>query len=206
MRHSRFDRAGIASFSSAWRRAAWAAACRSMFCRYRPTKSTGSSISGGKPPSRTAVAMISRANGNNSRGHSIMTSGCRFSLRHVHDAEHAGIGELEAEHHLAAVFGLALDRQRHLVLVLGDVVGADIDLDVDRRLLLLRRQRGGRVRILERQVLGVLRQHVELGRGLPRGAPLPLVMKLSPEVASGDRFRLNSLEVAEMPCRGEWLS
>ena len=26
------------------------------------------------------VAMISRANGNNSRGHSIMTSGCRFSF------------------------------------------------------------------------------------------------------------------------------
>ena len=57
-----------------------AAACRSMFWRYRPTKSTGSSISGGKPPSRTEVAMISRANGNNSRGHSIMTSGCRFSF------------------------------------------------------------------------------------------------------------------------------
>ena len=57
-----------------------AAACCSMFCRYRPTKSTGSSINGGKPPSRTEVAMISRANGNNSRGHSIMISGWRFSF------------------------------------------------------------------------------------------------------------------------------
>ena len=66
--------------SSAWPAPPWAAACRSMFWRYRPTKSTGSSIKGGKPPSRTAVAMISRANGNNSRGHSIMTSGCRFSF------------------------------------------------------------------------------------------------------------------------------
>ena len=28
------------------------ACCRSMFCRYKPTKSTGSSISGGKPPAR----------------------------------------------------------------------------------------------------------------------------------------------------------
>src|SRR5881227_3925063 len=45
----------------------------------RPTKSIGSIRSGGKPPSRTAVAMISRANGNNSRGHSIITSGWTFS-------------------------------------------------------------------------------------------------------------------------------
>ena len=87
-------------------------------------------------------------------------------LRHVDDAEHAGIGELEAEHHLAGVFSLALDRKRHFELVFREIVGGNIDLDVDRRLLLLRRQRGGRVRILERQVLGVLRQHVELGRGL----------------------------------------
>ena len=86
-------------------------------------------------------------------------------LRHVQDAEYPGIGEVEAEHHLAGVFRLALDRQRHFVLVFGDVVGADVDLDVDRRLLLLRRQRTRCVRILERQVLGVLRQHVELGEG-----------------------------------------
>jgi hypothetical protein len=86
-------------------------------------------------------------------------------LRHVHDPEHTGIGEVEAEHHLAAVFGLALDRKRHFELVFGDIVGADVDLDIDRGLLLLRRQRGRRVRILERQVLGVLRQHVQLGSG-----------------------------------------
>ena len=40
-------------------------------------------------------------------------------LGHVHDAEHAGIGEVEAEHHLSGVFGLALDRQRHFELVFG---------------------------------------------------------------------------------------
>src|SRR3984893_942839 len=51
-----------------------------MFWRSTPTTSTGSTINGGKPPPRTEVAMISRANGNNSRGHSIMTSGCRFSF------------------------------------------------------------------------------------------------------------------------------
>ena len=103
-------------------------------------------------------------------------------LRDVDDPEHAGIGELETEHHLAGVFGLAFDRQHHLELVLGEVVGADIDLNVDRRLLLLRRERGRRVRILERQIFGVLRQHVQLGRGAASGGvPLPLVMNLSPE-------------------------
>jgi hypothetical protein len=85
-------------------------------------------------------------------------------LRYVQDPEHAGIGELEAEDHLAVVLGLALDRQRHLIFVLGHVVGADIDLDVDLGRRGLRGQRSGRVRILEGKVLGVLRQHVELGR------------------------------------------
>ena len=41
------------------------AACTSAsFFRYSPTKSTGSSSSGGKPPLRTVAAMISRAKGN----------------------------------------------------------------------------------------------------------------------------------------------
>ena len=85
-------------------------------------------------------------------------------LRYIQDAEHPGIGQLEAEHQLAAVLRLAFDRQRHLIFVLGGTVGADIDLDIDRRLLLLRRQRAGCVRVLEREVLGILRQHVQLGR------------------------------------------
>ena len=87
-------------------------------------------------------------------------------LRHIDDAEHAGIGQLEAEHHLAGVFSLALDRKRHFELVFREVIRGNVDLDVDGRLLLLRRQGGGGVRILERQILGVLGQHVELGRGL----------------------------------------
>src|ERR1700738_384613 len=56
-------------------------------------------------------------------------------LRHVHDTEHPGIGQVEAEHHLAGIFRLALDRKRHFEFVFGDIVGADIDLDIDRRLL-----------------------------------------------------------------------
>ena len=42
-----------------------------------PTKSIGSIISGGKPPSRVASATTRRANGNSSRGHWISSSGCR---------------------------------------------------------------------------------------------------------------------------------
>ena len=56
--------------------AACACCCRR---RYSATKSIGSSISGGKPPSRVASAMIRRANGNSRRGHSISSSACRLS-------------------------------------------------------------------------------------------------------------------------------
>jgi len=86
----------------------------------RPTKSTGSSISGGKPPSRTEVAMISRANGNSSRGHSIMISGCRFSLARS-NAEDAGIGRSKLNITLPT-FSACLRRKRHFVLVFGDIV------------------------------------------------------------------------------------
>ncbi len=85
-------------------------------------------------------------------------------LRYIEKTEYAGIGQIEAEHHLASVFRLALDLKRHLVFVFGGIVGADVDLDIDRRLRRLRRQRAGCVRIFERQVLGILRQHVQLGR------------------------------------------
>ena len=116
-------------------------------------------------------------------------------LRDIYDPKHPGVGEIEAEHHLAGVFRLAFDRKRHFEFIFGDIVGADIDLDIDRRLLLLRRQRAGGVRIFERQVLGVLRQHIQLGRrAASGGAPLPLVMEVSPGAAASDEalLRLNS--------------
>ena len=47
--------------------------------RNSATKSIGSIISGGKPPSRVASATTRRANGNSRRGHSISSSGCRLS-------------------------------------------------------------------------------------------------------------------------------
>ncbi|MGY3645548.1 DNA polymerase III epsilon subunit [Bradyrhizobium sp. LM4.3] len=84
-------------------------------------------------------------------------------LRHIGDPEHAGIGEFERKHDLAGGLGLALDRQGHLELLFAEVVGADIDLDVDLGRLALLLERAGRVRIFEREILGILRQHVELG-------------------------------------------
>jgi len=113
-------------------------------------------------------------------------------LGDVEQSEHAAIDQLETEHDLAGVLGLALDRNRHLEIIVADLVGADIDLDVDLRRLGLRRQRARRVRILERQVLGILRQHIELRRrALGRGA-----------VAIGHEMfpRQKAL------CRGEWLT
>jgi hypothetical protein len=97
-------------------------------------------------------------------------------LRHVDDAEYPGVLKIEAEHHLAGVFSFALDRQRHFELALGEVIGGDVDLDIDRRLLLLRRQGAGGVRIFERQVLGILRQHVKLGRGLLGGCAVAVAV------------------------------
>ncbi len=188
--------------------AACAAAWRSTFWRYRPTKSTGSSIRGGNPPSRHR----GRDDFARERKQQPRTfdhdQRMQVLLRHVDDAEYAGIGEIEAEHHLAGVLRLALDRKRHLEFVFGDIVGADIDLDVDRGLLRLRRQGGRRIRILERQVLGILCQHVQLGRGLPRGARrYRWSWKSLLGRASGGRIlQLNSLEGPKYLCRGEWLS
>src|SRR5262249_3948237 len=109
----------------------------------------------------------------------------------------------EGKQHLAAVLRLAVDVQRHLELVLGDVVGGNVDLDVDLRLLLLLLlQRRGRVRVLERQILGVLRQHVELGRGSLLGGAVAVGHENSPGAGGGRRtgFRPQfACEGAKMP-------
>ena len=111
---------------------------------------------------RTDVATISRANGNNRRGHSINTNGCRLSAGHVHDAKHAGKDQFEAVQHQAVGFRLALQTQRHLEVGLAHGRGFDVDLNVDRRLLRARRQRTRRVRVLERQILHILPENGDL--------------------------------------------
>jgi hypothetical protein len=61
------------------------------------------------------------------------------------------------------MFGLALDLKHHLIVVLRHIAGADIDLNVDRRRLLLGGELGGGSGILEREILGILGQHIQLG-------------------------------------------
>ena len=152
--------------------------------------------------------MISRANGNNSRGHSDHHQRMQVLLGHVHNAKHAGILQVEAEHQLSGAFGLALDRQRHFELVFGEVVGGDVDLDVDRRLLLLGRQRGRRVRIFERQVLVYCANTLSWGGAWSAGAPLPLVIEVSPgRGAVGANSAPKSLvRFGNCRYRREWLS
>ena len=75
---------------------------------------------------RTAVAMISRANGNSSRGHSIMTIGCRLFLRHVLDAENAGKDQLEAEQQHAR--NSALPSRRNVTSTSVGLIGAALTL------------------------------------------------------------------------------
>jgi hypothetical protein len=85
-------------------------------------------------------------------------------LRNVAHPEHPRIGQVEGEQHLVAGLGVALQRQVDFEIGLGQLLGVDVDLDVDLRRVLLRRERARRVRVLEGQVLGVLRKRVELRR------------------------------------------
>ena len=132
-------------------------------------------------------------------------------LGHVHNPEYAGVSQIKTEHHLAGIFSFAFYRKRHFEFVFGDIVGADVDLDVDRWLLSLRRKRTGRVWILERQVLGVLRQHVELRRrgrfgrravAIGHGSVSWSVLKRAASMIAVEFAR----ELPKMRSRAEWLS
>src|SRR5262245_9606214 len=93
-------------------------------------------------------------------------------LRNVLQPEHPGIDQLELEQHRAGAVGLALDLELDLDIGLGQRLGRHVDLNVDGGLLLVGLQRARRVWILERQVLDVLCQDVELrGRGLGAAGP-----------------------------------
>src|SRR5262245_58561082 len=85
-------------------------------------------------------------------------------LRDVLHAEDAGVEHLELEQDHAGAFRLALDLELDLDVVLGHWFGADVDLNVDGRLLLAGLQRARRIGILERQILDVLGQDIELRR------------------------------------------
>ena len=144
----------------------WPCCCATR-CWYSATKSIGSSSSGGKPPLRVADEMISRANGNSSRGHSIITSACKVSAGTfwMRNTPANTSSKLNSTELLASALPSSLSSTSKSV---GGVVGrggaqrigVDVDLNADLRLH-LRLQRARRVRILEREILDVLGDDAE---------------------------------------------
>jgi DNA polymerase-3 subunit epsilon len=83
--------------------------------------------------------------------------------RDVLDAEHACEFQVEAEHQAGVQLRLAVKLERYLDVAIRQRLGIDIDLNGDLRLLRSdRRQRLRRVRVLEREILDVLRHHLDL--------------------------------------------
>src|SRR4029079_3797234 len=82
--------------------------------------------------------------------------------RHVLDAKDAAKNEFEVEQHRSLRLRLAFEPQRYLDIGLTRRLGVDMDLDVERRLLPGGRERTGRVRVFERQILYVLGEDADL--------------------------------------------
>src|SRR6516162_3682668 len=82
--------------------------------------------------------------------------------RHVLDAENASECQVEGKQDRSGVLGLAFELEGDFVVGLGKLLGAHIDLNVDRRLRLIGRQGARRVRVLKREILDVLPKHAEL--------------------------------------------
>src|SRR5262249_22490750 len=96
--------------------------------------------------------------------------------------------QIECEQYRSRALGLAFELKRDFVVCLRELLGADIDLNVDRRLRLRRRQRARRVGILEREVLDILAEHRELRLGL-----LSAWAGRGSAIAAGGRHRLSPL-------------
>src|SRR5262245_45306296 len=105
--------------------------------------------------------------------------------RHVLHPEYPGEGQLERKQHRAGAVRLAFELERDLVVGLGELLDDHVDLDIDRRRLVGRRQRARRVRILERQILDVLAEDVELRLARLRARALR-----GAAIATGGRHRL----------------
>src|SRR5215470_3347987 len=82
--------------------------------------------------------------------------------RYVLEAENASEGQVERKQDRSGALGLAFELEGNLVIGLGELLRAHIDLNVDRWLRLVGRQGARRIWILEREVLDVLPKHAEL--------------------------------------------
>ncbi len=85
-------------------------------------------------------------------------------LRNILDPENAGIDQIECEQHGTGRVRFAFDLQFDLNVVATERIGVDVDLQIDRGLLLRGLQRTRRIGILEREVLDVLRKNIKLRR------------------------------------------
>src|SRR5262245_57480811 len=87
-------------------------------------------------------------------------------LGYVLDPEHAGECQVEREQRYPFDFGLTFELERHLEIGWCELAHPDVDLDVDRGLRFLWRERPRRIRVLEREILDVLAEDTEPGPGL----------------------------------------
>src|SRR3546814_5922367 len=84
--------------------------------------------------------------------------------------------------------GADFELEQHFVDLVADLVGADVELYVDRRLRARRTlEDAGGVRILERQILDVLRDHAGGGRGV-RAVRLHSFLRGCPDFGHRDTF------------------
>src|SRR5258708_18354637 len=114
--------------------------------------------------------------------------------RHVLDAENASECQVEGKQDRSCALGLAFELEGDFVVGLGKLLGAHIDLNVDRRLRLIGRQGARRVRILEREILDVLAKHAELRLAL-RSARA----RRGSAIAAGGGHRLYPLTTLSLP-------
>src|SRR5262249_32316404 len=88
--------------------------------------------------------------------------GLHLRLRDIQHAEHAGECQVEGEKNAPRGFGFSFELERNFIVGFRKLLDADINLNLDVGLSLIRVERTLRIRILEREVLDVLSKNVEL--------------------------------------------
>src|SRR5262249_33326213 len=120
--------------------------------------------------------------------------------RHVLDAKNAGEGQIEGKQNRSGGLGLAFELERDFIIGLRELLDADVDLDVDGGLRLLRRQGARCVRILKREILDVLAKHGELRLTLLRA------WARRGSAIAGGRHRLSLSRCSQSPQSAAWLT
>ena len=135
----------------------------------------GSIIIGGKPPSRVTLATTERGEREQVARPLDQHQRLDVLLRNVADDDDPAIGELDDERRGVPALRFCADEQRDLVGALGEQPGAGVDLDLDLGVLGQLRQPFRAKRVLEGEILDVLRADRERRPGFRGGAVLPLL-------------------------------